>query len=321
MTTSSSSSRPAAVFGLVVFLAELLASGASSSAWAQDQVRPLVVALYAPTAPLANAEARFAYVEKLARQLSAAGVPAQGKVFARSGDLEGAIRHGQVDLAVLDAIYLAERGLNYPVLAATTVSGESALRWGLYTSLPQGNLGSLAGKRLSWAQTAGKEPTFLDNALLEGELKVAEHFDLRPPAPDIAAAVSEVVLRHADCVFAPDVAVAGKGLRRVFDAGKVQNPALVQVQQRLPRDVVIRAQRVLLSATGLGGLDGFRQVPAEPYRQLRQRILNRASGRRLVMAEPQPLLSAVNSGMLAKDEFAPDLLPLRALLLVPSGVP
>jgi hypothetical protein len=302
-------------------LAVLLFSwSVSGTARAQDE-RPLVLALFAPTAPLATAEARFAYVDKLTQHLAEAGVPAQGKVFARAADLEGAIRKGQVDLAILDAIYLAERGANYPVLAATTVVGEPALRWGLYTSLAQGNLGSLAGKLLSWAQVAGKEPSFLDNVLLDGELKVAQYFDLRPPAPDIAAAVSDVVLRHADCVFAPDAAVAGKGLRRVFDAGKVPNPALVLVQPRLPKETIARAQRALLSAAALGGLDGFRQSTAEPYRQLRQRISERGSANRLVMAEPQPLLTVVNSGMLIKEELAPDLLSLRGLILVPAGVP
>lgn len=290
-------------------------------AGAQEEGRPLVVALFAPSAPLGTAEARFSYVDKLSLHLTEAGIPAQGKVFARAADLEGAIRRGQVDLAVLDAIYLAERGPGYPLLATTTVAGEPSLRWGLYTSSPQGNLASLAGKRLAWVQVSGKDPAFLDNVMLDGELKVAQYFDLRPPAPDIAAAISDVVLRHADCVFAPEAAVAGKGLHRAFDGGKVPNPALVLVSSRLPKDLVARAQRALLQAAALGALDGFRPAQPEPYKQLRQRLLSRASGRRLVMAEPQPLLNALQSGMLAKDEPAPDLLPLRGLIAVPAGVP
>jgi hypothetical protein len=281
----------------------------------------LTLALYAPTAPLPSAQARFSYVEKLARQLQAAGVQVQGRAFARAVDLESAIKRGAVDLAILDAIYLAERGPSYPVLAVATVGQDTTLRWGLYTAVQKGSMLELGTSKLAWTQVVGREPTFLDQVLLDGELRVAQFFELRPPAPDVAAAVSEVVLRRADCVFAPEPAVAGKGLRRVYDAGRVPNPALVQVNPRLPRDVVQLVQRTVLAAATVGGLDGWKPSGAEPYRQLRARLLGRAGGRRFVMAEPQALYGAVRGEMLAKEEAAPALPSLRGLLVLPTGVP
>jgi hypothetical protein len=281
---------------------------------------PLVLALYAPTAPLASAEARFAYVDRLARALRAAGLEVEGKAFARAGDLEGAIKRGQVDLAILDGIYLAERGVSYPILAVSTVGGETTGRWGLYTIHPKGNLQSLFATKLAWAQVASRDPTYLDNVLLDGEVKTEQFFSVRPPTPDVAAAVSEVVLRRAECVFAPEVMVAGKGLRRVFDAGRVPNPALVQVQAKLSRAQVAQVQKAVLVVSGLGGLDGWKPG-ADLYRPLRQRLLSRGAARRLQMVEPQPLLQAVRSEFLLKEDAAPALPPLRSLLQAPQGVP
>ncbi|PSM30711.1 hypothetical protein, partial [Haliangium sp. UPWRP_2] len=117
---------------LVLAVLTTLLTGAPQPAAAQDAGQSLVLALYAPLAPLPSADARFAFVDKLARQLQSAGIAAQPKVFARATDLEAAIKRGQVDLAVLDAFYLAERGTNYNVLAVATAAGEPYLRWGLH---------------------------------------------------------------------------------------------------------------------------------------------------------------------------------------------
>ena len=158
----------------------------------------------------------------------------------------------------------------------------------------------------------------------EGSVRVP-----RPPAPDIAAAVSDVVLKRADCVFAPEAAVSGKGLRRVFDAGRVPTPALVQLRAGLPKEVVAQVQKALLGTAMLGALDGFRPVNPEAYRQLRVQLRARPQ-RRLLMAEPQQLLTAVRSNLVpgvrapgaaktpAED---PQLPPLSGLLQAPLTVP
>lgn len=283
----------------------------------------LNLALYAPTAPLESAEARFAFVERLARHLQGAGIPVVGRAFARSQDLESAIKRGQVDLAILDALYLAERGASYPVLAVATAGGEVTARWGLYTAAdrPATTLQGLTATRLSWVQAGGRDSSYIDNVFLEGEIKTAQFFVLRPPATDLSGAISDVLLRRADCVFASEQAVAGKGLRRVLETGRIPHPALVQVQARLDRTLTEQIQRAMLGAAALGGLDGWRASAGEPYRQLRARLQGRAAQRRLVMSEPQPLLREVNAGMLVRPEITPTAPPLRTLLSVPAGAP
>ena len=107
-------------------LLALWMGGMVGPARAQDAGGTLVLALYAPMAPLPSADARFAFVDKLSRHLQSAGLSVQPKVFARAADLDAAIKRGQVDLAILDAFYLADRGANYTVLAVSTAAGTNA---------------------------------------------------------------------------------------------------------------------------------------------------------------------------------------------------
>lgn len=286
----------------------------------------LVLALYAPTAPLPSADARFGFVDKVGRYLQSAGINVHPKVFARAADLEAAIKRGQVDLAILDAFYAAERGVNYPVLAVATASGELYQRWGLYTHLQTGNLFDLSNKRLAWVSPSGnKEATYIDNVLLNGELQVAEFFQPSASAPDIGAAVSDVVLHRADCVFAPEQAVQGKSLRRIYesaDAARIPNPALVQVQSRLPAATVAEIKRAIVGFNTTGVLDGWRTGGSigEAYRQLRQRLRDRPE-RNLILSEPQHVRSEVTSTMVTGPEMPPVLPPLRTLLLPPADLP
>lgn len=287
---------------------------------------PLILALYAPTAPLASAEARYAYVDKLARQLQSAGVPAQGKVFAKAADFESAIKRDQVDLAILDAFYVADRGASYTVLAVATAAGEPYLRWSLYTHVSSGNILDMAGKQLAWVAPTGKDKdsAYIGNVLLYGELKPT-FFTLRTPAPDISAAVSDVALRRADCVFAPEPAVAGKSLRRVYDAGeagRIPNPALVQISQKLSSEDAATVRRVVAGFNTTGILDGWRSGGGigDAYRGLRQRLRGRPE-RSLIMAEPSRLASPVTSTMIQPVDTPPQLPGLRALLVPQNEIP
>jgi hypothetical protein len=325
MTTTRKPNRIADRLWPLTLLAALWA-GLPQVAWAQDAGQSLVLALYAPLAPLPSADARFSFVDKLARQLQSAGISAQPKVFARATDLEAAIKRGQVDLAVLDAFYLAERGGNYNVLAVATASGEPYLRWGLHTHLPGNSILDLTSKRLAWVSPAGaKEATYINNVLLYGELRVAQFFTMSGPAPDISAAVSDVVLRRADCVFAPEPAVQGKSLRRVYDAGeagRIPNPALVQVSAKVSAEVAANIRKALTSFNTTGILDGWRTTASagEPYRQLRSRLRGRPD-RSLILAEPSRGNTQVQSSMVANVETQLLLPPARGLLAPPTDLP
>lgn len=295
-------------------------------AFAQDASSPLVLALYAPTAPLPSADARFALVDKLARHLTAAGIPTQAKVFVRASDIEAAIKRGQVDLAVLDSLYLADRGAAYNVLAVSTSAGETHMRWGLYTHLSSSSLLDLSGKRLAWVSPTGtKEPTYVSNVLLYGELRAQQFFGLGGALPDINAAVSDVALHRADCVFAPESAVQGRSLRRVYDAGdagRIPNPALVQVSERVTADVATGVRKAVSSFSTTGALDGWKSggSAGDALRSLRSRMRGH-SDRNLVFAEPQRPSTQITSAALAAPTLEATLPGLSGLLLPPSDIP
>ena len=92
-----------------------LVAGLCAAVTAHAADGPLQLAFYAPSAPLPSAEARYAFTEKLAQALQSSGLQVQTKIFAKPGDFEAAIKKGAVDLAILDAVYAAERGKAFGV--------------------------------------------------------------------------------------------------------------------------------------------------------------------------------------------------------------
>lgn len=247
--------------------------------------KPLTVAIYAPNAPFESGADRFAFVNRLAQQItSAAGVPAEGKAFARASDLENAIKNKQVDFAVIDGVYLAERGVPFNVLATATSGGETQPRWALFSGSAT-NVTDLQGKKLSLASSGPKDVAFIENALFDGELQIGKWFASKTGAPDLSSAIAAVTLKKADAVFAPES--QGKGLKKIFDAGRVPNPAFCEVGS-VSADVVSKVKQAVLSHGAAGpGLDGWKAGGAEPYRALAGRMGARV--RRPVMVEPEPV--------------------------------
>jgi hypothetical protein len=256
----------------------------NSRALAAD--KPLTIAIYAPNAPFESGADRFAFVNRLAQQItSAAGLPAEGKAFARAADLEAAIKNKQVDFAIIDGVYLAERGVPYNVLATATSGGDTQPRWALFASGAT-NVQDLQGKKLSLAQAGSKDQAFIENVLLDGELPIKKWFASLTSSPDISSAVAAVNLKKADAVFAPES--QAKGLKKIFDAGRVPNPAFCEVAAGLSADVVSRVKNAVLSHGAAGpGLDGWKAGGGESYRALGSRMGARV--RRPVMVEPEPV--------------------------------
>ncbi len=289
--------------------------GLASDARAAD--KPLIIAIYAPNAPFQSGGDRFTFINRLAQQVSSvAGVPATAKAFARSSDLEIAIKNRQVDFAVIDGVYLAERGVPYPVLATATSGGDVAPRWALF-SASASHVDELQGKKLSAVSTSGRDAEFLSNALFDGEVQVGKFF-VSPiaKAPEMSAAVAAVSLHKADAVFAPEA--MGSGLHKVFDVReRVPNPAFCEVASGMSPDLVNKVKSAVLSHGAVGpGLDGWKPSSAEPYRALAGRMGART--RRPVMVEPDPV-RIEEQDMLVPPALEPGLPDLKALYWQPSA--
>jgi len=254
-----------------------------------QQKPQITIAIFAPNAPFDDSSQRFAYVQRLAEQVSrAANVQATGKAFARSVDLEAAIKKGQIDFGIVDAVYLAGRGVGtWKVLATATTSGRTEQPWRLYASPSVGANApfQLSGKRLALASAgSAKDTAFLENALFEGVVPLAKFFPKRETAPDVASAVTTVSLGKADAVFAPEG--HAKGLKPVGDAlARVPLPAFVAIRPGLPAQMVAAVQSGVTSFAGGGTFDGWKVSGPAPYDELARRLAPRS--KRPLMAEPE----------------------------------
>jgi len=279
---------------------------------AHAEERKINIAIFAPNTAFASGSERFSYVNRLAQHVtSVAGVKAEGKAFARAGDLEAAIKAKQVDFAILDGVYLAERGAPYPVLAVATTGGETAPKWALFTSGSTDAKG-LQGKRLAMARVGARDDDFLSNALFDGEVQVKKFFASRVDAPDLAGALATVNLKKAEAVFAPES--EGKGLKNVFEAGRIPNPAFCDLQNGTPSDVVAKVRSAVLAYSAGAALEGWKPSDAGAYRALSGRMS--ARNRRPLMAEPT-VVKLEDLDVLVPPQFEAAQPDLRALFLVP----
>jgi hypothetical protein len=277
--------------------------------------QPLTIAIYAPNAPFSSGTERFAFITRLAEQVtSAAGVPAVGKAFARATDLEAAIKSKQVDFAVIDGVYLAERGVPYTVLATATTGGETAPRWALFSG-SAARVEELQGKRLSMASSGPRDSEFASNALFDGEVQIGRFFGGQSRAPDIVSAVQSVSLHKADAVFAPES--QGKGLKKLFDVrDRIPNPAFCEVSGGHGSELVNKVKSAVLSHGAAGpGLDGWKASGSDAYRSLAARMSSRV--RRPVMVEPE-IVRIEEPDVLVPPALEPGLPDLRALYWHPN---
>jgi hypothetical protein len=293
-----------------MFSLSLLAAS-SLTATAEEK---LVVAIYAPNS-FDSGAARYSFANKVAQAISkAAGVAVEPKAYARAGDFEAAAKKGQVDFAILDGVYLAEKGGSaYSVLATAVSSGETSTRWWLLAADP-GCVLDLQGKRLAYASSGSRDAAFIDNVLLEGE--VPKLFSARQSAPDVASAVTAVTLHKADAVFAPEG--TGKGLQRVFDAGRVPNPAFALVKTTLPSEIVSKVKSAIAGAPGGGSYSGWRAGSSDGYRSMASRMAARA--RHPLMAEP-PAITLDPTEALALPPLESTTADLKGQYWAPVGLP
>jgi len=248
---------------------------------AQQAQTPITIAIFAPNAPFEGADARYSYVQRLAAHISnVAGVQAKGQAFARAGDFEAAVKKGSVDFAILDPVYLATK--TYRVIATATTGGAVAKPWALFVAPSIPNFSALAGKRIAYAGASPRDLAFIENAILEGEVNVAKFFGAKQSTPDIASAVAAVSLGKADCVVAP--VDRGKGLKKLFDAAPVPNPAFVLVKNGVPESLVAQVTKAVTGFGAGGVFDGWRAGGGDAYKGLAGRMGARI--RKAAMAEP-----------------------------------
>jgi hypothetical protein len=236
------------------------------TASAQTQPAQLNVAIYAPSASFSDSAARLAYVQGLAKAIQAkTGIPATGKAYVRYSDLMAA----KPDFAIIDGQCVATKNPG-TLLAVAAIDGDTVQRWGLYTRSGD-NFSSLKGKKLAYVKSGCRDEDFLDNVMLDSEIKTKGYFGGLVDKPDVAGAVAAVKdYKAADAVFAPSG--ASKGLSKLFDTGAVPNPGFVVTGKAVPTSVVDKVKDAVLSYGAGGGIDGWKGAQQAGYGGLAGRM-------------------------------------------------
>ena len=237
-------------------------------AMAQKKPSQLTVGMYAPSAAFASSAARLAYIEGLAKAIEArTGIPTTGKAFVRYKDLLGA----RADFAIVEGVCIASRSPG-EVFAQAVIGGATSQPWGLYAQ-SGGELKDLEGKQLAYVATGCRDKDFVENAMLDGEVKQS-YFGKLVSRPDISGAVAAVKdYKAAQAVFAPSA--AAKGLTKVFDTGSVPTPAFVVLGKGLPAAVVGDVKASVLGYGAGGGISGWRAATERTYAGLSGQLRSR----------------------------------------------
>lgn len=288
----------AAALATIAILALAAMSARSDSQSAS--VDKLTIAIYTPTVQFDNSAARLAYVQGLAKAVSAAtGTKVDGLSFTSMSKLVRA----RPDFAILDGQCYATRS-SWRLLANARIDGATSRPWALYSSAGD-TLESLRGKKLAFIEMGCNDNDFIDNAMLEAELERG-FFASRVDKADLGGAVAEVATYHgAQAVFAP--AGTARGLTKVFDAGSVPNPAFVQLDARLPESVVSRVRDAVVGYRGGGAIEGWARADAGPYRALRGQMGRR--GKKGLFVPPDAVQIEARNVLIEPESLAEPALP------------
>jgi hypothetical protein len=260
-----------------------VAVGAVTVAPVDAVAEDVAVGVYAPNAPFAGASARLDYATDLAGHLArATGGKGTGKVYARASDFAAAVKKGEIQLAVVDAPYLASIGAPYTVLATATRGGDDAVRWQLVARGGEARLSQLEGKKLLCAAVGGRERDFVYNALLGGEL-ARGFFSGVESSPDVLSALAALELGRADAAVVPSGVDLPAGVTAVTTLPEVSWPVLVAFSGT-PEAVRKKAAASASTFKGCSVLSGFRVGGADAVKSLARRFSKKE--RRGPMATP-----------------------------------
>ncbi len=186
----------------------------------------LGVGLFAPSAPFPSTAARVELATRLAEHLGkATSATGTGRNYARAGDFAGAVKRGDVVVAIVDAPYLASAGGNYTVVAAAVRGGATSHGWQL-VARGGGSIGDLRGKRVLVPSVGGRETEFVLNMLLGGDIG-KDYFAKIEASPDTASALAALGLGKADAAVVPTGVELPGGTSSVLTLPALPGPVLV----------------------------------------------------------------------------------------------
>jgi|GEM_PF-3115553 len=245
-----------------ILILALIATSATTAAAA-----PVTVGVFVPSMPFDGTAARLELAQKLAAHL--AGSDGVGRVYGKASDFGAALAKGEIQLAVVDASFLATTGAAHTDLAVAVRGDDTAVSWQLVAKAPIASVLDLKGKVVITPVLDGRHADFVGNAMLGGELPVG--FLKVEASPDVVSAVTAVGLGKADAAVVPGGIALPAGVVRIATLPSVSWPILIAAKGA-PADVVARARERAGSFGGSGAIAGFRTTGTDGYRGLARRM-------------------------------------------------
>jgi hypothetical protein len=254
---------------LVLALAVIVAVVAGGPRASADT---LTVGVFAPAASFDGAAARVDLANRLAAALGkAAGADGVGRVYGRAGDFAAAVKNGEVQVALVDATYLAAAGLgNGTVIAASTHGGDTGRVWQIVARGGAKNVLALQRKKLLVPAIGGRETDFVMNAMFGGELGKG-FFASITASPDTASTLAALGLGKADAALVPATAALPAGVVKVTTLLSVPGPVLVAYGTMTDA----RRRELATAATSFKGdsvVGGFKTADSDVVRGLAKRF-------------------------------------------------
>ena len=191
---------------------------------AQDQ--KLSLGVYLPNTVLSR-DGQFTLGQALAQELSAQlGLPVASKPFARFEDFTKAVNDGTLDLALADALVLAQARAEFRAFATAPLEEDPASRWAVVAE-QAAPVGRLKGKRLAVVKGPLSDAEFVNNVVFAGDLP-AGHFHL-VFVPAVESALKALETGKADAALVP-AAHAPKSLKVLYRSSRVPAVALVNLK-------------------------------------------------------------------------------------------
>ncbi len=243
-----------------------------------------IIAIYAPNLDFKDGGERNAYVNKIAKELSAqTGMQWEGQSFARAGDFEAS--KSSIDAVILDADYFSSKGGTFRPVAMLSSNGQTTRPLKLIaTKSGSDKLYNYRGKRLAVVANLSLASSFVTASALGHEAKATEYFSVEE-VRDVRSAINALEVGKADLALVFDG--YDSGFKTVYTSSPVALPIIAINSSKLTSEQAEKLKNALQNisvhaASFVTGSAAYSAADASAYRRI-------ASTKRTTSLSYQPI--------------------------------
>ncbi len=258
-----------------------------------------VIAIYAPNLDFKDGAERNAYVNKIAKELSAkTGMSWEGQSFARAVDFEAA--KSSVDAVILDADYFSSKGGTFRPVAMLSSNGQTTRPLKLIAAKGGSDkLFSYRGKKVAVVANSTLASAFITASALGNEAKATDYFTI-DEVRDVRSAINALEVGKADLALVFDG--YDSGFKTVYTSSPVGLPIIAVNSSKLTSEQAEKLKNALQNinihtASFVTGSASYNAADASAYRRI-------SSAKRTTSLSYQPIEPESTSVSLSSLKFS-----------------